>query len=341
MQTQKATIIVLALLLSLIFLSTSLFAQANLLGSWPFNNSGIDASGNGHDATLQGNAIFIDSGAKGSHSLLLDGTNSYASVGEINFGDEFTVCAWVFLETGTTNIQTIFGNAMGGSLIDGFKLFINNWETNNKCILIETSDGATRLDAASPENTFEEGVWNHVAITIDRLNGLSQIYYNGEDVTLNGAVVTGFQVTNPVTIGSMSGPDWFWNGMIDDVRVYDAMLSIDDIVAVMDDPETGISRHPRETVTVDNFNLTNYPNPFNPTTTIAFDVAHTGEISLTIMTVTGQEVCTLVQETKTPGHYTVTWDGRDNFGATAPSGVYLYQLKGENFSQTHKMALAR
>ncbi|MBN1482500.1 hypothetical protein EH223_10685 [candidate division KSB1 bacterium] len=81
-------------------------------------------------------------------------------------------------------------------------MFVNSWETNNKRIIIETSDGTARLDATSPENTFEEGFWNFVAVTIDRINGDAHIYYNGEEVTESGAVVPGFQAIQSVTIGS-------------------------------------------------------------------------------------------------------------------------------------------
>ena len=90
----------------------------------------------------------------------------------------------------------------------------------------------------------------------------------------------------------------------------------------------------------------NYPNPFNPTTSIRFAVRgskfgdrHPAHITLTIYNVIGQLVKTLVDEEKVPGEYQVSWDGRDDSGAEAASGVYFYQLKTADQSYTRKMVL--
>ncbi|RQW11022.1 T9SS C-terminal target domain-containing protein, partial [candidate division KSB1 bacterium] len=292
----------------------------------------------GYDATLHGDASYAENAAKGSHSVLLNGSPDYVLVGPLDFGDEFTICAWAFLEVGTTNIQTIIGNAMGGSTVDGFKLFINNWETNNKCILIETSDGVTRLDASSPENTFEEGFWNHVAVTMDRINGAAHIYYNGEDVTLNGAIVPNLQVTQSVTIGSMAGPEWFWTGMIDDVRIYQGLLTVDEINEVMNGTETGIRQRRAEK---QDYRLHNFPNPFNPTTTISFTVLRSQPIELEIVNSRGEKIRTILNEEKAPGQYSILWDGLDDAGRPVSSGVYFAKIRGDDFSQRHKMLLVR
>ena len=317
----------------------TLHSQPTLLASWSFNNNTNDASGNGFDATLRGNAGYSEDAAKGSHSLLLNGEPDYVRVGAFDFGDEFTICAWAFLEIEQTNIQTIIGNAMGGSAIDGFKLFINNWETNNKRIIIETSDGTTRLDAVSPENTFEEGFWNHVAVTIDRPNGVAQIYYNGEEVTESGAIVPDMQVTQSVTIGSMSGPDWYWTGMIDDVRIYQGLLTVDEIDNVMNSPETSVREKPAKIV--DNFDLCNFPNPFNSGTTFAFDIKDHRFVELDIVNARGEHIRKLVHGTKAPGQYRIVWDGLDESGQPVSSGVYFSRITVGAFSQKRKILLVR
>jgi hypothetical protein len=217
-------------------------------------------------------------------------------------------------------------------------LFINNWETSNRCILIETSDGVTRLDASSPENTFEEGFWNHVAITMDCVNGVAHIYYNGEDVTQNGAIVPNLQVTQSVTIGSMSGPEWFWTGMIDDVRIYQGVLTVDEINEVMDSVETGISQRSAE---IKDFKLRNYPNPFNPQTMISFFVLSSQQLELEITNIQGEHIRTLVNEEKASGQYSVLWDGLDESGRAVSSGVYFAKIAGDDFLQRHKMLLLR
>jgi len=337
--TNYRTIWVFVLFFVTLFLAEFLGAQTELLANWPFNNTGEDASGNGFDATLRGNAVYTDNAVKGSHCLLLNGSPDYVYVGPMDLGTRFTVCAWVFLEVDQTNIQTIIGNAMGGSTIDGFKLFINSWETNNKRILIETSDGSTRLDATSPENTFEEGFWNHVAATIDAANGTAQIYYNGEDVTENSAIVANFQTTENVTIGSMSGPDWYLTGMIDDVRIYQGLLTIDEILDAMDSPETGI--HQNVETIVKEFDLQVYPNPFNPQTTISFNITKAQTLKLDIVNIRGECVRSMAVEADSPGRYRIVWTGRDHFGQPVPGGIYICRLRGNDFMQTRKMVLVR
>ena len=70
----------------------------------------------------------------------------------------------------------------------------------------------------------------------------------------------------------------------------------------------------------------NYPNPFNPTTTIRYELANAGKVTLTVYNVLGQQVAQLISGEQTAGAYEVNWDGRDISGRTAASGIYLYRL---------------
>jgi len=83
--------------------------------------------------------------------------------------------------------------------------------------------------------------------------------------------------------------------------------------------------------------LQNYPNPFNPTTTITYSIPVTSEVSIDIFNILGQKIKTLTEETKTIGQHSVIWDGTDNFGLPVSSGVYIYQLKTNDFVATNKM----
>jgi hypothetical protein len=85
----------------------------------------------------------------------------------------------------------------------------------------------------------------------------------------------------------------------------------------------------------------NYPNPFNPTTTIAYDLPERAGVNLVIYDVGGREVRRLVGETQPHGHYEVTWDGRNASGDPAASGVYFYKLAAGEFVQTRKMILLK
>ena len=79
-----------------------------------------------------------------------------------------------------------------------------------------------------------------------------------------------------------------------------------------------------------------FPNPFNPSTTISYQVTDLIHVSLKIFNTVGQEVATLVEGEKEPGYYTVDWNA-----ATAPSGIYFYRIVAGKFSATKKMLLMK
>ena len=91
------------------------------------------------------------------------------------------------------------------------------------------------------------------------------------------------------------------------------------------------------------FALTNNaPNPFNPSTTIAYEVPRQAHITLTIHNILGQEVIRLVNQVQTAGRYTVVWQGRNSMGRDVASGIYLYQLTSSTgFSETKRMTLLK
>lgn len=80
----------------------------------------------------------------------------------------------------------------------------------------------------------------------------------------------------------------------------------------------------------------NYPNPFNPSTTISYSIPSANKVSLKVYNSLGREVATLVNQTQTPGIYTIRWNA-----GTASSGVYFYQLIVGSEVQTKKMILIK
>ena len=85
----------------------------------------------------------------------------------------------------------------------------------------------------------------------------------------------------------------------------------------------------------------NYPNPFNPSTSINFQVPLATDVTLRVFNVLGQEVRTLINGFYAAGQYSVTWNGRDNLENPVPSGMYLYQLEADGFSEIRKMILVK
>ena len=86
----------------------------------------------------------------------------------------------------------------------------------------------------------------------------------------------------------------------------------------------------------------NAPNPFNPSTTIRYDLAESAHVRLEVFDVTGRRVRVLVDESQTPLRYTVRWDGLDDGGSRVASGVYWARLTtSRGFSATTKMAILK
>jgi len=85
----------------------------------------------------------------------------------------------------------------------------------------------------------------------------------------------------------------------------------------------------------------NWPNPFNATTMIRYDVSRPGLVRLTIYNLLGQEVARLVDRRQLAGTYTIAWDGTSALGAPVASGIYIYQLKAGDFMEAKKVVLIR
>ncbi len=85
----------------------------------------------------------------------------------------------------------------------------------------------------------------------------------------------------------------------------------------------------------------NYPNPFNPTTTISYAVPVSNNVTIEIYNAIGAKVRTLVDRYVTAGHYKATWDGKNDQGQSVPSGTYFYKMHSSHFNTVKKMTLIK
>ncbi|MCF7918808.1 MAG: immune inhibitor A [Candidatus Cloacimonetes bacterium] len=85
----------------------------------------------------------------------------------------------------------------------------------------------------------------------------------------------------------------------------------------------------------------NYPNPFNPVTLISYQLAADANVQLSIYNTRGQLVKTLVNDNQEPGYYQIAWNGQDNHGKPASSGVYFYRFITDGYDKTSKMILMK
>jgi hypothetical protein len=85
----------------------------------------------------------------------------------------------------------------------------------------------------------------------------------------------------------------------------------------------------------------NYPNPFNPTTAIEYDIPQVTRVTLDVFNILGQNIATLVNETQSAGRYQAVWNGTDANGQPVASGTYFYRLRTDTFVSTKKMVLLK
>ena len=93
---------------------------------------------------------------------------------------------------------------------------------------------------------------------------------------------------------------------------------------------------------LDNYKLIkNYPNPFNPVTTLRYDLPENSHVNITIYDMLGRQVKNLINQTQDAGYKSVRWNATDDYGKPVSAGIYLYQIQAGEFVQTKKMMLLK
>jgi len=85
----------------------------------------------------------------------------------------------------------------------------------------------------------------------------------------------------------------------------------------------------------------NFPNPFNPTTTIRYGLPEDALVNITIYDMMGRQVKTLLNSSQTAGYMTIQWDATNNYGKPVSAGIYLYQIQAGEYIRTKKMVLLK
>lgn len=211
--------------------SSFVSAVTNILAEWTFENSAADVSGNGHTLTLVNGPAYSTNHAEGGYSLSMSGASTYATPAALSLSNQFTLALWVYIPSGTTNIQTLMANSIGGNSANGFRFFVDTYQTADRKIILETGNGTNSASTVTATNTFAFDSWNHIAAVVDRGAGAATIYYRGVPV-VSGKVRTDFVANAAVYLGAMFGPQFSLKGNFDDVRVYNRALATNEIAAL-------------------------------------------------------------------------------------------------------------
>ncbi|HTR98679.1 MAG TPA: LamG-like jellyroll fold domain-containing protein [Bacteroidota bacterium] len=308
-------------------------AQTGVLVAWyPFGGNALDATGHGHDGTAAHVTYVPDRFGHDASAASFDGTSSAVVVPNdtaLNFQNAVTVNLWI--------TPTSFPAAR-----EEYVVSHGNWTTRWKLSVtpgtekmrwtVKNATGSVKdLDSFSP-------------LVLDSLVNVTA-RYDGADMELyiNGYLDAFTSFTGPVsqtsyglTVGQDLPDDnqYDFAGVIDEVRIYNYGLGLAEIAALYD-VAAGVTAHAGAPLPVRFDLLQNFPNPFNPATTITFAVPGGGParaVTVRVYDVLGREVATLADGTFRGGTYTVTWDG-----GTRASGVYLCRLESAGASIVRKM----
>ena len=85
----------------------------------------------------------------------------------------------------------------------------------------------------------------------------------------------------------------------------------------------------------------NFPNPFNPVTTLTYGLPNKNHVTLTIYDLNGREINQIINIDKSAGHHSVLWNSTDRIGMPVSAGIYFYQIRAGEFLQTKKMVLLK
>jgi hypothetical protein len=167
-----------------------------------------------------------------------------------------------------------------------------------------------------------------ITITIDEDTFSSAIISNGTHSRANFSV-PGYAAGDHVVTLIDPGPDC--------LPVKHALCAASDAMAKADpewndDAEWTVTAKPEATRLIGN-----YPNPFNPSTSIQYSLGQETHVTLKIYNTLGQEVATLVNDVQTAGYKTAIWNGTNDFGASVASGIYIYTLKAGNVVKSERM----
>lgn len=215
-------------------------SYGDILSQWKMNGDGSDASGHGNDLTDIFGEFDADVLHEGSASLYLNGGGNARS--NINLGTQLSVAVWVNVDNPIrASINTVMANTNVGEASNGFKLGINRWNTSDESVMIEVGDGTTGGKWKTAPGLIQPGSWYHLVFVIDEPNQVMKIYYNGTEASLSFVSDEArqqadfrydFKTSGPFWIGSFPGGTYGFKGHLDDMRVYNRVLSDEEIAKI-------------------------------------------------------------------------------------------------------------
>lgn len=251
------------------------------------------------------------------------GTNSGGATGktteEMKTLTTFTDAGWDFEGESANGTAEIWDMDLSGSINDGYPFL--SWENGSEVALPVTlaSFGAVAVNGAVSVTWITESETENAAF---------RLYRDEEMIAeIEGAGTTS-EPHNYEYIDDQVIPGNTYTYVLADVSYANEETKYIDKAVTITIPENVI---PTEFVLGNNT-----PNPFNPATTINFQLTTESNVELTVLDMNGRKIESLVNDHQSAGYYSVNWNA-----STYPSGIYLYRLKAGNFIETKKMVFMK
>ncbi len=306
----------------------------NLAAYYPFNGNADDASGNGNNGTVFQAQLVPDRNKVPQSAYSFDGVNDYIQVANnssLNFQKSITVDFWII-------VKSFYDR-------EEYPISHGNWENRWKISItnkrirwtVKTVSGVKDLD--SERELSLDSIYN-VAVTYSGSD--MEIYINGKlDAFTNFSGLL-LQTNIDLMIGQVlpGNSNYNFNGILDDIRIYDYALSRGEIQNLYGIP-TSIKVNAANIIPANNFLFQNFPNPFNLSTSIRYQLVKSERVTIKIYNILGKLIRTLVNSLKPQGYYNIIWDGKNDYNQIVTSGVYFYEIEAGQFSASKKLVLLK
>ncbi len=214
--------------------TANLYYDAGNTSSYPgtgtvLYNIGTDGAATGTQGTISG-VVYESAIADGVFNF--DGGADKITFGQYDFGDDFTVTAWVYPRS-EYSINALLTNAGANTSTNGFKLGWNNWNTQNGRMNLEAGNGSAGGTVTTSSTVITEDSWQFLTYKINRGSQSYNFYVNGVNGGTNGILLPNNFSVNNVNwwLGAIGGNSYYMDANVGEIRVYKTLRSDADITA--------------------------------------------------------------------------------------------------------------
>ena len=205
---------------------------------------------------------------------------------------------------------------------------------NNKDTSRVVFDWTSSIDVENNELTY----MFEYELKMVNINNETISYYDGKDLLYPGLIITYSEILENLDEFQSAGGIFTWS--VDVTDGIDTVFTTDERVIFVIGKYAALAVE--ETTIPDEYSLNqNYPNPFNPTTRIQYSLPKAGLVQISIYTLMGQKIATLVNRNMDVGQYIITWHAMDDQGRKVPSGIYFYTLESGSYRAIKKLVLLK